>query len=223
MRGPSIEFPSAFLDTILSDCSVDAGSFEPLELLATMIDLADSVQLSDSLRALRRESAIEPVSEIATDEGLAELLLTGHQRLVERIESAFEREGVHPALALPEMPTSIDGELLQRYQRFYSLQQSELEAELMALRQTIRVALSALPNSQGLLGLDAELEKVFGPSIRRALSSSSRLLEVWHSQAIRPEEFEQRLKRLLLCELELRTQPLVGMVAATMDEESITS
>lgn len=130
------------------------------------------------------------------------------------------------------------------YRRYYAAHQRDMEAAIAPLRARVRQALTAGSSALGqLAGIDAVMEKTLGGHERESLATVPWLLEkhferLWqrHRQALidthQPDDpaqwmqsggwlavFCYDLQAVLLAELDVRLQPVAGLIEA-LDHES---
>ncbi|MBW0185258.1 MAG: DUF3348 domain-containing protein [Hydrogenophaga sp.] len=121
----------------------------------------------------------------------------------------------------PYPPTEPDhAEFAPHHQRCLD-QQRRMEMGIDALRNHLRQTLAAAsPSLAQLAALDAALDQMLGGREQRLLSGVPAFLkarfEHWRQAQpdAWPAHFEQDLQHALLAELDLRLQPLLGMVEA---------
>lgn len=126
------------------------------------------------------------------------------------------------------------------YQRFYSLHQSEMDARIHRLRQRVRqVATRHSDALAQLAALDSTLSETLAGQTRKAFAAVPRLLarhfqalaqrqqqeqpperqepsapEHWTAPGAWLDHFYRDMQGLLLAELELRLQPVIGLLEA---------
>ena len=118
-------------------------------------------------------------------------------------------------LALPQdMPDNFD-----MLQRFYTLQQSEMELQVHKLRVHLRDAMSRISlELKQLALLDAALAETITLETRKALHGLPRLLQTRFARLQHEPSgylrFIHDMQLMLLAELDLRLHPLTGLVEA---------
>ncbi len=203
------------------------------EELGQMIDLSDSFALSDALRGLKKT----PYSDVKIDkEQIKTVFLQQQHRLVETMIGHFS----HPVKGSPMRLPAIDKsdidltKTLEGYQRFYALQQSDLESQIIQLRHQLRQDIKGFsPRLAQLVALDTIMSDTLGVHSRQLFNLMPRILskrfadlqsETSSSQNLFDDElhwleaFQEEMQGLLLAELEVRLQPLLGLIEA-LDEE----
>lgn len=131
------------------------------------------------------------------------------------------------------------------YRRYYAAHQRDMDAGIAPLRANVRVAMARVsPTLHQLATLDAAFEKVLGERERNLLANVPQLLERRHAQRyqahrealaarqqaddpalwLQPggwlEAFSREMQHVLLAELEIRLQPITGLVEAFSNEVS---
>ena len=203
------------------------------EELGQMIDLSDSFALSDALRGLTRS----PYSAETIDKDrIKKVFLQQQHAMVENMIAHF----VTPKKGSPMQLPSLEGEdivldkALDRYKRFYALQQSDLEYNISQLRQQLRDDIKGFsPRLAQLVALDTAMAKTLNAHSRQLFNIMPRLLakrfaDLQAEQSLTHtlfddelhwlEAFQQEMQGLLLAELEVRLQPLLGLIEA-LDED----
>jgi len=213
------------------------------ERLGLLVDLSDSVTLSESLRAIPKmvDKAPEDVSEAQCDD-LVQEFLKQRSVVLKSILKSFDSNAVFIQfkLPIPKADTSIEEAInFDQYQRFYLLHQSELDFKTEKLRSLVRKVISE--HSLNLAQL-AELDKTFSKSMtihtRKRFSIVPKLLKVrfdqlysdhcetlkestiadepifWINEKGWLTRFYSEMQQLLLAEFEARLQPIIGLVEA---------
>jgi len=212
------------------------------EKLGRLIDLSDSVTLSESLRGLPRlrfESGNTQISDIQED------FLLQRSAIVTSIASSFLASPgkVRFKLPRPKVTASI-GEATDFavYQRFYAVHQSEMASKIQILRIDLRQSVAGVSAELAQL---AEVDKALGNCLsvhtRNFFAVVPKLLKVrfdylydehknsakvdepvenWLQPAAWLDKFYSEMQQFLLAELEVRLQPLLGLVEALNEEVS---
>ena len=190
-----------------------------VERLAELIDLSDAFELSEQLRGLPRIKFTPGEETAITPSGALRAHFIRERRAMMDLLLLKSTPGPNN-LALPhEMPDSFD--ILQR---FYTLQQSEMEHQIQKLRVYLREAMSRISlELKQLALLDAALAETITNETRKALHALPRLLQTRFVRLQQEPEsylrFIHDMQLLLLAELDLRLQPLTGLVEA-LDEHT---
>lgn len=250
----------ASLVQVLSDLGLDARrapkkSFA--DRLAELIDLSGAIDLSEFLRSLGRIPAqtleADEAAEATSSPGA--LFQARRRDMLRTISASFvPPQGGEPAPAggffLPSpKPATLkgDAEAWAPYQRFYSLQQSELERQVTLLRRALRQQLTvAGPALAQLAALDVTLDGTLADYARRGLAVLPGLLQkrfvtlageqraadaaagdssepgAWLEEGGWLRQFHRDMQRVLVAEVSLRLQPLQGMLDAleSVDEDA---
>ena len=236
---------------VLSDLSASEPGIPDIEIshkqfaqrLGLLVDLADSVTLSESLRGLHR-IAYEATSISQTE--VQQEFLKQRKAAIKAITRSFEvRPGLVPfKLPIPKADFTIEeASKFEPYQRFYTLHQSEIEFKTQKLRTNIRQQISGY--SFGLAQL-AELDQTLSKSMtlhtRKRFSVVPKLLKLRFEQLLKVHlqnvdvsevedhpvnwakpgawlsQFYEEMQQLLLAEVEIRMQPALGLVEAFNEE-----
>jgi hypothetical protein len=190
-----------------------------VERLADLIDLSDAFTLSEQLRSLPRLRFSTAAGNDPAN--TAQAIKTHFVQERSAMMAAIVQKstpGPDNRLLGMAMPDSFDV-----LQRFYTLQQSEMEHQVLKLRLHLREAMRGISReTEQLLVLDAALADAVGRETRHALAALPRLLHK-HYVRLKPEpegypQFIRAMQNLLLAELDTRLQPLIGLVEA-LDEK----
>ncbi len=210
--------------------------------LGQQIDLSDSFALSDALHGLSR---IVFEQHTPADNGLKEEFLQTRAKLVESIIKSFVPDigSMQFNLPVPDAESLIDDKkAFAPYLRFYATLQSDMEykAHKLRLRARKTVAGVSLELAQ-LAALDEALGNTLAVQTRKIFTVIPKLLgkrfqylreqhlhdiadkkdddpELWLQPDGWLAQFYQEMQSLLLAELDVRLQPVVGLIEA-LDEE----
>ena len=220
---------------------IDACPPEPkqtvAERLSRWLDWTDAISLSAALDG----SPTGPLGRGAT----AAVSARAEEQELIRVRSALADAVTEDDGRLNEPPMDND---FSPYRRDYIARQQAMEAAIGALRNRVRAALSkASPAMARLAALDAIMEQVLGARERTLLSTLPALLAKHHARmhqshqatmpdAQAPEEtampfpqggwqavFRKDMQAVLLAELQLRLQPVEGLLAALRASEPMPS
>lgn len=195
------------------------------EELGQLIDLSDSFALSESLRSLNRT----PFTKAELDtQALKADFLQQQSDMVENLIRSFTPEIGALALHLPKPEGDkevSDDKMLEAYKRFYALQQSDMDYKIIKLRGEMRLAIKTYSESLAqLVALDTALSDTLTVHSRRLFTLMPRLLAQRYAQ-LRDEagyewrkQFYKEMQSLLLAELDVRLQPVLGLIEALDDE-----
>lgn len=111
------------------------------------------------------------------------------------------------------------------YRQRYLEQQRHIESKIASLRSHVRQVLSrASPRLKQLAYLDTVMDQVIGAREQRLMSTVPVLLEKRFEQLRRAQEdgwqgaFSQEWQEVLLAEMDVRLQPVVGLMEAFSNE-----
>lgn len=187
------------------------------ERLGLLLDFSNSILLADALKPTAASTATAEFPDAAD---IRKTFLQARGQLVAGMVSSCT-PGASARIKWPEL--SPDGDRMEPLHRFYLAHQRDMELGVRALRTTVREALrDADPRLQQLARLDAVLEDSLWDHSRRFLALIPRYLErrisMRQQQAAsgNPDSLHLALRKdiqgLLLAELELRLQPVLGLV-----------
>ena len=186
----------------------DAPRQDIAERLGGWLNVADAIALHSAHQALPSTA----VRRAAARKGAPDL-----QADLDRLRATLTQAFSKP----PQTPTvATDTEFAPHHQRYLD-QQRRMEMAIDALRGHVRQTLAAAsPRLAQLAALDATLEPMFGAREQRLLAGVPAFLKAHLAQLhqAQPEEwpplFEQAFQQTLLAELDLRLQPVLGMIEA---------
>ncbi len=168
-------------------------------------------QAPPDLAAHQAPPALAP-RRAANGAGVADL-----QAALQRLRATL-RQGISAPPALPVEPG--DSAFAPHHQRCLDLQR-RMETAIEAFRAHVRQALAkASPRLARLAALDATLDRLLAGREQRLLSGVPAFLKARFEQLRQthpddwPEPFEQELQQALAAELELRLQPVTGLIEA---------
>lgn len=232
-------------DLDVADVAESKQSFA--ERLSLWLDFTNAISLSGALKAgaasgLDSQSAAAEPRRAAVREEFARVraTLVGAINTEELLKAAEARI----KFASPAPGASADGEAdFSPYHRYYLARQRDMEVNIGPLRTNVRAALSSFaPTLKQLAALDAVLDEALRARERHLLSSLPLLLAKrfehlrrTHQAALAetqtadsPERwirldgwlanFCRDMQNLLLAELELRLQPVAGLIEALGNE-----
>lgn len=213
------------------------------EQLAGWLDVQDAITLSATLHPSVRQAAPAAEASAANADLRREL-----DALRDGLRAAIHGEGAPQSgrtrLKLPMLgaaDTRDAADDFTPYQRYYAALQRDMDAQIAALRGSVRAALArsapaGRPQLRQLALLDAALDKAFGVRERSLLAAVPLLLEkrfaqlrAAHRQALAGAaddparwleaggwlaRFRETMQQLLLAELDLRLQPVSGLIEA---------
>ncbi len=204
--------------------------------LSELIDLADSFDLSDQLKAIARQAS--PKQELKPSD-YQQAFLESRATIIESALLCFQRDD-HASIVLPRFrPESFEtvDEAFSAYQRFYAMQQSEIDFKVLKVKSQLRKTLQeSYPALSRLIALDSAMGDLIQTNTRGAYVHAHRGLKTrfqYYFKALDENEresliepswlqsFFKDMQELLLAELELRLQPLYGMIEAA--EETVAA
>lgn len=203
-------FSSSPLARTLGGCSpveADACGMDFAERMSLWLDAFGAIRLQSAhqaIRAIRAAAPAEPAQRRGSRTGdVAEDL--------RRLRATLAR-----AIAQP-MEAGEDSRYAPWQQRHAELQR-QMELLIAPLREHVRQVLSrSSPRLHRLAALDATLEGMLAPREQGLLPAVGALLERRHAQlrdAGRLQDFDNEWRQAVLAELDLRLQPLAGLVEA---------
>ena len=233
----------AFLSELMGlDARMSHKNFA--QRLGEQIDLSDSFALSESLRGLSR---IQFEQLRVVDGSLKEEFLQARAVMVESIIKSFvpDAASMQINLSIPDTETLIkDPAASAPYLKYYAVLQSDLEYKVHKLRLKIRHAVSGVSLEMAqLVALDEALGNTLAVQARKMLTAIPRLLgkrfdylrkqhlqhiadsesdddpELWMQPGGWLAQFYQEMQGMLLAELDVRLQPIVGLIEALNEEE----
>jgi hypothetical protein len=127
-----------------------------------------------------------------------------------------------PAEAAPALPAAEPEATYAHFHKRHQDLQRQMELKIAALRARVRQLMSnASPGLKQLAMLDAVMEQTLGAREQRLLSAVPVFLERrfdhWR-KAPQPHRFSQEWQAALLAELDLRLQPVMGLMEAFTNE-----
>ena len=117
------------------------------------------------------------------------------------------------------------------YQRYYTSQQIEMGVAIKALRQQLRHQVSSISlEMHRLASLDEVLEANLEAHVRKQFNAVTKGLEIYFKTEMTKQTgeieldqflspFYQKMRELLLAELEARMQPIFGLLEALNEYE----
>ena len=188
--------------------SADVPRQDMAERLGEWLNVADAIAQHSLHQTLPSVTARRAAIKTGAVEARAEL---------ERLRATLSQ-----SIATPPQPPvdASDTEFAPHHQRCLD-QQRRMEMGVDALRGHLRQTLAATsPRLAQLAALDATLDQMLGGREQRLLAGLPALLKARFEQLRQahpdtwPPLFEQDFQQALLAELDLRLQPVVGMIEA---------
>ncbi|MGS2718288.1 DUF3348 family protein [Eionea flava] len=197
------------------------------------IDFGGAFGLADFLATLPRVSMKEGLDSGVINAKSIQLAYTvarddGRAHIQERTSAYLSKVAGEAALEEPEQTAEAS---LKVHQRFYSLQQSEMESRVLTLhRQICRQLTRYSPQLAQLVALDNKLAEILASHSRKAFGAIGHLMTKRFDEVLSrlPDAtldaetlstFIAEMKMLLLAELDIRLHPTLGLVEALIKEE----
>lgn len=167
----------------------------------------------------------------------ADTMAAAGERLRSALARAIAEESAAATAEFRAPPITLPGEVrdptpgFAPYRRCFLARQGAMAAGIEPLRGRLRMALSARSARLArLAAVDAVMEQVIGAQEHRLLAGVAKLLEkrFAHLRAGSaddedwPAQFQQELQAVLMAELDLRWQPIEGLLAALRSPNGLT-
>lgn len=224
----------------LSDLAVvnaETASRDFGERLGLLLNFSDSILLADALKAQAPPVTLsEPPAATHVADAIRATFLRTRGQLVAAVVNSCAERATQVRIKWPTVATGVDATPFEPFLRFYAAHQRDMDVGVRALRSTVREAMAGVsPALQQLVSLDIVLEDTLWDHSRRFLAVVPRFLEKrfdWLQQQHRASlanptetvaadwlaQFCKETQGLLLAELELRLQPVLGLVEALNNE-----
>ncbi len=214
-------------------------AYNVAEKLGGLIDLSLSVSLSTTLGGLKRVKGGQ--STLPRDH-LRQNMLQLREQWVADLVTSCDPETSAQAMPLPKLKTDHETDILnaaQPFARFYALQQSEMEHHISGFQRQVRDGLTQSSAEMAQLAtLDRSLFEIMAKQTRRAFGTVPVMIAkhmIWHfdhrsattsDQAAEHPAwfllFLNDLKQILLAELDIRLQPVIGLIEARESQIGLT-
>jgi hypothetical protein len=227
------------VDLSVSNAEVSHKHFT--ERLGQLIDLSDSVDLAAAHGKLLATS-FQP-SDVSVDKVIDEYVRV-RAAIVKFIINSFILGGGSSWLSLPQSKAGITSEDMSAYQpfsQFYLTHQREMDSKVKQLRLKTRDSVSGLSAKMAqLCALDSALDDTLAIHSRQLFAEVPKLLEkrfkhlfkvhqndlsgdeddpqLWMQPGGWLEQFSGEMQGLLLAELDVRLQPILGLIEALNEE-----
>lgn len=231
----------ASLLTELSDKKLRLPEYNLAERMGHFFDLKSSLTLAHKLQQQKQQAA-KPIFEDA--ESLQQVILAGRAKMIARITRSFIDKPGDTSLKVPSTVIGVRNEVLQTYEpykRFYSKHQVAMAIDVKGLRNTARDGIAGFSiQLQQVADLDKTLDESMAAHSQELFSLAPKLLKP-RFETLLKEHFEQKqnnneldhwlladgwltlfyqdMSELLLAELDLRLQPIFGLLEA-LDEHT---
>lgn len=190
--------------------------------LSKVMGVTDAIALHGLLRGAARKPG---ESRVTSGSVIKSTVLVARQSQRDFIANSFEPEPNEAPFTLPSLdePPGYDGLTgAQRLQRFYARHQQEMEMRVQSLRGQVRQGLARLaPALAQLAELDEKIGQVVTAQLGRAFAVIPAHLAKYCEQCRRDaggnwqQSVAQLTQTLLLAELDVRLEPVFGLVEAT--------
>ena len=192
--------------------------------LGQMLSFADSIVLADAHK-VKPERGFVVVTDSCED--LKQAVLHTKTKLVNGVIQSCAGAADRPKIRWPDLEETASEIPFERYHRFYLSHQRDQDLALRVVRSSAREALTGCtPALKKLAVLDRALEDTLWDQTYRMLALIPRLLQRRFNllqQQAQPgwlQQFRKDVQALLLAELDLRLQPVLGLVEALEREVS---
>lgn len=202
----------------LASVEVDSSRQDVAERLGLWLDAVGTVRL---------EAALQSIQTFAPQKAGQGLLAS-----VAAVDAEFQhvRSGLAAAIpaGLPLAPTEPDGETTVEYAPYYQRyqdQQRQIESRVAPLRSQVRQVLSrASTPLRQLAALDALMEQMLGGREQKLLASVPVFLEKRFAHLRKANQpgwvhtFRKEWQAVLMAEVDVRLQPVLGLIEALSNE-----
>jgi hypothetical protein len=216
------DFSSSNLVRLLSNWTPgdgDASRMDFAERLGLWLNAFDAIDLQAACPSVLPRVTAAPGAASVARTTRAEGLGADLHKVRAALAGAITRDDQPMAMTTPEVA------LYSRYQERHLQLQRQMEQMITPLRAQLRTGLSQLaPRLRPLAALDAVFEKVLGPREQALLATVSAMLKRRFEQlqlagaANWLGTFDREWQQALLAELDLRLEPVRGLVDALHDE-----
>jgi len=190
------------------------------ERLGHWLDWTDAIALSTALNAAPAMLPASPTAATAPTPAQARSPLLASLQVRQALERAIGQDAAlraETALASAQAATAPAGAAFAPYRAHHRALQRKMDAQINALRTELQAALAAhSPAGAQLAALDAVMAQALAAREHHLLSTLPGLLEQQFNQ-LPPDQqacFHSTLQDLLLAELDMRLQPLEGLLEA---------
>ena len=230
--------------TDLAVTEVEVSHERFAERIGRLIDFSESIILSGAHGELNN-LAFEKTTDSIAD--INELFLSGRVAMVQFIVASCVQVNCKTRIKFPVLDVGgaqdpegeFDAEVAyQAYYRFYALQQRDMDTKIQHLRLQIRdSATGCSPRLARLAVLDTALADTLHVHTRRFFSIIPKLMEkrfrylvsqqidsdpqYWTDTNGWVTQFCREMRGLLLAELDIRLQPLLGLIEAFNEEVKV--
>lgn len=215
------------------------SAYNVAEKLGGLIDLSLSVSLANTLGNLQRIQAGQGGEPHYL---LRQSLLREREHWVENLLRDCDPSQANKIIPLPKFGQDTDysaAENTQPFARFYALQQSEMEHHIAIFQRQVRATLANTSAELAQLAtLDHALFDIMAKQTRKAFGIVPNLVArhaAWHYQHRPLSEqhdspshpkwfllFLHDMREILLAELDIRLQPVIGLIEARESKIGLT-
>lgn len=208
------------------------SAYNVAEKLGGLIDLTLSVSLANTLGGLQRVSGGSGNEPPPTS--LRQKLLSAREHWVADVVANCDLENSAEAMPAPRLKPGFEKDIqeaAQPFARFYALQQSEMEHHISGLQRQVRDVLNNTSSELAQLAtLDQALFEIMAKQTRSAFGALPAMVIkhfAWQfDNRTQPEPgeneahpawfllFMQDIRAILLAELDIRLQPVIGLIEA---------
>lgn len=202
----------------LASVEVESSKQDVAERLGLWLDAVGTVRLDAALQSIQTFAPQRPGQGLSANAAAVEAEFQ-HVRssLVKAIKAS-----------LPLAPVEPDGETAVEYATYYQRyqeQQRQIESKLAPLRSQVRQVLSrASTQLRQLAALDALMEQMLGAREQKLMASVPVFLERRFEQLRKADQpgwldtFRKEWQGMLVAEVDVRLQPVLGLIEALSNE-----
>ena len=213
----------------LAQLNSSAYDYNLAERLGYFMGVSGSMNLALGLRALPVTAFDETSESIGI---VRKSVLDARERMILRIVESFSSSDSQNSV--PSLANGVREEALRTfspYQRYYTSQQIEMGVAIKAVREQLRKDMAGISLEMNrLASLDKVLEVNLETHVRKQFNTVTKGLELYFKTEITKQtgEFEldqflspfyQKMRELLLAELDARMQPIFGLLEALNEYE----
>jgi len=221
--------------TQLTDFKLGSARYNLAERLGHLVGVSGSMDLARGLRQLPQQASQSKNTDVVV---LQDDFLSTRVRMMNTIIDSFSPESGDPQKKVPSEATGIRAEALKTfapYKRFYTTHQIEIAVGVKNLRTRIRVGMSSFSAQMHQLAeLDSTLDQSLEVHARKLFDAIPKLLEPRFQELLKQHQendeatqwlelFHQDMRELLLAELDVRLQPVLGLLEAINEQTDFIS
>ena len=215
----------------LAQLNSSAYDYNLAERLGHFMGVSGSMNLALGLRALPISASDKTSDSIDT---VRKSVLDARERMIMRVVESFSSSDSQNSV--PSLTNGVREEALRTfspYQRYYTSQQIEMGVAIKALREQLREDMAGFSlEMYRLASLDRVLESNLEAHARKQFNNVTKGLEKYFKTEISRQTvdfdfdldqflsiFYQKMRELLLAELDARMQPIFGLLEALNEYE----